>query len=243
MFFTCQPLSIRVKPSLNNAMFPINDTSIGYINMNDTVSLLTMNNESEQFDMTVMENTTAFARSDDGICSVRLSPSSLLITLQTPSKEEYYAFASTMGVSSLKVFPLNQEKLLYIVVLFGGMTASIGFFHTVDHSLFVNPVPTTVRWSTVDYSPEHQILCVAALGTSSITLLIRWLGESVACSRRSFARVSGEFHCRSVAYHRPLRRSLPADRVKWDPPFSHTQPHGRATSISRIFRILHPKRV
>lgn len=173
MFFTCQPLSVRVKPSLSNAMISINETTVGYVNMDDTISLLTMNSKSEQFDMTVMENATAFAQSDDGVCSVRLSPSSLLVTLQTPSKEEYYAFASMMGVSSLKVYPLNTEKLLYIVVLFGGMTASVGFFHTVDHSLFISPVPTTVRWSTVDYSPEHQILCVAALGTSSTTLLIK----------------------------------------------------------------------
>ena len=123
--------------------------------------------------MTVMENTTAFARSDDGICSVRLAASSLIVSLQVQSKEEYFAFPSTMGVSSLTVFPLNTEKLLYIVVLFGGMTAYVGFFHTVDHSLFLTPVPTTVRWSTVDYSPEHQILCVAALGTSFATSFIK----------------------------------------------------------------------
>ena len=232
MFFTCQPLSVRVKPSLSNAMISINETTVGYVNMDDTISLLTMNSKSEQFDMTVMENATAFAQSDDGVCSVRLSPSSLLVTLQTPSKEEYYAFASTMGVSSLKVYPLNTEKLLYIVVLFGGMTASVGFFHTVDHSLFISPVPTTVRWSTVDYSPEHQILCVAS----------RWFGKSVACPRRSFSCLCGEFHSSSIAHHRPLCRSLPADRVKWDPSFSHTQPLGKATSTARIYRIRHPKR-
>ena len=173
MFFTCQPLSVRVNPSLSNALVHINDTTIGYVDMNNNVSLLTMNNESKQFEMTVMENTMAFARSDDGNCSVRLSASSLLVSLQGQSKEEYYAFPSTTGVSSLKVFPLNPDKLLYVIILFGGMTASIGFFHTVHHSLFLNPVPTTVRWSTVDYSPEHQILCAAALGTFFFVLFIQ----------------------------------------------------------------------
>ena len=119
MFFTCQPLSVRVNPSLSNALVHINDTTIGYVDMNNNVSLLTMNNESKQFEMTVMENTMAFARSDDGNCSVRLSASSLLVSLQGQSKEEYYAFPSTTGVSSLKVFPLNPDKLLYVIIQFG----------------------------------------------------------------------------------------------------------------------------
>ena len=209
--------------------------------MNNNVSLLTMNNESKQFEMAVMENTMAFARSDDGNCSVRLSASSLLVSLQGQSKEEYYAFPSTTGVSSLKVFPLNPDKLLYVIILFGGMTASVGFFHTVHHS-----------FSILFQQPFVGALSIILLNTRSCVRLLsvrfssffssRWLRESVASSRRPFDRLSGEFLSVSVTHHGSLHRSLPSGRTQWDPTLSYMQPPGKATSTAKTYGIRHPKR-
>lgn len=62
----------------------------------------------------------------------------------------------------------------------------------------------------------------------------RWLCKSVACSRRPFSRLSGEFHSSSVTRHRPLHCSLPTDPIKWDPLFSLTRSHmGRRPLLGR----------